>query len=121
MSIKCRRGSVLWRDICDFFFVFSAENCSALSVWCVRFHKSREREECFFSRGAETLSSFCFSFSSSRCPFFSQKENKQSSFLSFLLLCLSFAFFLSFVSHERDLRFKEKSHLTHRHYIKHDS
>jgi hypothetical protein len=30
-------------------------------------------------------------------------------------------FFLSFVSHERDVRFKEKSHLTHRHYIKHDS
>jgi len=52
--------------------------------------------------------------------FFSQKENKQSSFISFASLSV-FAFFLSFVSHERDLRFKEKSHLTHRHYIKHDS
>ena len=52
--------------------------------------------------------------------FFAERKQAEQLF-KFCLLCLSFAFFLSFVSHERDLRFKEKSHLTHRHYIKHDS
>ena len=58
----------------------------------------REREECLFSRGADSFlkSFFCFSFSSSSLStFFSQKENKQSSFLSFASLSV-FCFF-SFV------------------------
>ena len=96
MGIKCRRGSVLWRDICDFFFVFSAENCSALSVWCVRFHVERERMF-LFERSRLFLEEFLSAFLSRRrrCPFFSQKENKQSSFLSFASLSV-FCFF-SFV------------------------
>ena len=53
-GIKCRRGSVLWRDICDFFFVFSAENCFFSAVWCVRFHVEREKNVYF--REEQTLS-----------------------------------------------------------------
>ena len=63
----------------------------------------REEQTLFF----EEVSS-AFLSRRRRCPFFSQKENKQSSFLSF-------------ASHKRDLRFKEKSNLKHRNYIKHDS
>ena len=65
---------------------------------------SREREECLFSRGADSFflkSFFCFSFSSSSLStFFSQKENKQSSFLSFASLSV-FCFF-SFVRFTRE-------------------
>ena len=95
MSIKCRRGSVLWRDICDFFFVFSAENCFFSAVWCVRFHVERERMF-IFERSRLFLEEVSSAFlSRRRCPFFSQKENKQSSFLSFASLSV-FCFF-SFV------------------------
>jgi hypothetical protein len=52
--------------------------------------------------------------------FFAERKQAEQLFKFFASLSV-FAFFLSFVSHERDLRFKEKSHLTHRHYIKHDS
>ena len=77
------------------------------------FLHAREREKnVYYFREEQTLFfeevSSAFLSRRRRCPFFSQKENKQSSFLSF-------------ASHKRDLRFKEKSHLTHRHYIKHDS
>ena len=74
---------------------------------------SRERE-CLFSRGADSFSSSSLSF------FFAERKQAEQLFKFCFFVCL-FAFFLSFVSHERDLRFKEKSHLTHRHYIKHDS
>ena len=122
MSIKCRRGSVLWRDICDFFFVFSAENCSALSVWCVRFHVERERMF-LFERSRLFLEDFLLLFFIvvvAKYFFFAERKQAEQLFKFFASLSV-FAFFLSFVSHERDLRFKEKSHLTHRHYIKHDS
>ena len=85
MSIKCRRGSVLWRDICDFFLSFRLKTAFSLRAFGVFVStQEREREKNVSFREEQTLSCFCFSFSRRRrCPFFSQKENKQSSFLSF--------------------------------------
>ena len=112
MSIKCRRGSVLWRDICDFFFVFSAENCFFSAVFGVFVSTSREREECLFSRGADSF--FAFLSRRRRCPFFSQKENKQSSCLSFASLSVFLLFFFRSFHREREtcvLRRKVISHV----------
>ena len=53
--------------------------------------------------------------------FFAERKQAEQLFKFFASLSVFCFFFLSFVSHERDVRFKEKSHLTHRHYIKHDS
>ena len=84
---------------------------------------STQRENMFLFESRLFLEEVSSAFLSRRrrCPFFSQKENKQSSLLSFA--CLSVFLLFSFVrfTRERDLRFKEKSHLTHRHYTKHDS
>jgi len=106
-----------------FFLSFRLKTAAFSLPFGVFVSTSRERE-CFFSRGADSFflkSFFCFSFSSSSLSFFFAERKQAEQLFKFSLLCLSFAFFLSFVSHERDLRFKEKSHLTHRHYIKHDS
>jgi hypothetical protein len=84
---------------------------------------SRERE-CLFSRGADSfLKKFLLLFFLvvvAKYFFFAERKQAEQLFKFCFFVCL-FAFFLSFVSHERDLRFKEKSHPTHRHYIKHDS
>lgn len=82
---------------------------------------SRERE-CLFSRGADSfLKKFLLLFFLvvSLSFFFAERKQAEQLFKFCFFVCLFF--FSSFVSHERDLRFKEKSHLTHRHYIKHDS
>ena len=65
---------------------------------------SREREECFFSRGADAfLKKFLLLFFLVvvASTFFSQKENKQSSFYKFcFFVCLLLFFFRSFHTRE---------------------
>ena len=84
---------------------------------------STQRENMFlFERSRLFLEEFLLLFFLvvSLSFFFAERKQAEQLFKFFASLSV-FAFFLSFVSHERDLRFKEKSHLTHRHYIKHDS
>ena len=115
MSIKCRRGSVLWRDICDFFFVFSAENCFFSAVWCARFH-AREREECLFSRGADSfLKKFLLLFFLvvvAKYFFFAERKQAEQLFKFCFFVCLLLFFFRSFHTRETCvLRRKVISHI----------
>ena len=48
MSIKCRRVSVLWRDICDFFLSFRRKTAALLCLVCS--FPRRERMFIFESR-----------------------------------------------------------------------
>jgi hypothetical protein len=83
-----------------FFLSFRLKTAFSLRAFGVFVStQEREREECFiFERSRlfflEEVSS-AFLSRRRRCPFFSQKENKQSSFLSFASLSV-FCFF-SFV------------------------
>ena len=72
------------RYLC-FFFVFSAENCFfSACVWCVRFHaREREREECFFSRGADSFLLLLFFLASSSLSFFFAERKQAEQLFKF--------------------------------------
>jgi hypothetical protein len=72
-GVKCRRGSVLWRDICDFFFVFSAE--TAMLCCLVRSFPHRREKFIFESRLV-----VCFSGTSSLYYFFALKQAANESY-----------------------------------------
>lgn len=86
---------------------------------------STQRENMFlFERSRLFLEEFLLLFFLvvvAKSFFFAERKQAEQLFKFFASLSVFCFFFLSFVSHERDVRFKEKSHLTHRHYIKHDS
>lgn len=100
-----------------FFLSFRLKTAAfSLRAFGVFVSTLRERRMFLFERSRLFLEEFLSAFLSRRrrCPFFSQKENKQSSFLSFLLLCLSFAFFFFRSFHTREtcvLRRKVISHI----------
>ena len=85
---------------------------------------SRERRMFIFERSRLFLEEFLLLFFLVVvAKYFFFAERKQAEQLFKFFASLSVFCFFSFVrfTQERDLRFKEKSHLTHRHYIKHDS
>ena len=75
-----------------------------------------------FERSRLFLEEFLLLFFLVVAKYFFFAERKQAEQLFKFCFFVSVFCFFSFVRFtERDLRFKEKSHLTHRHYIKHDS
>lgn len=107
-----------------FFLSFRLKTAAfSLRAFGVFVSTLRERRMFLFERSRLFLEEFLLLFFLvvvAKYFFFAERKQAEQLFKFFASLSV-FAFFLSFVSHERDLRFKEKSHLTHRHYIKHDS
>ena len=115
MSIKCRRGSVLWRDICDFFLSFRLKTAAFSLPFGVFVSTSRERE-CLFSRGADSfLKKFLLLFFLvvvAKYFFFAERKQAEQLFKFCFFVCLLLFFFRSFHTRETCvLRRKVISHI----------